>query len=134
MKRLFLFLTIATLMASCTIEDHSNVKTVSLSVAPNNWTRYSGDGGLNSYYSCAFNMPEITPYVYASGQVLVYADLDGALAPLPYVRHFEQSNGYTWTKTIDYEYSEGTITVFVTRSDFIQEAPGTMYFKAVISW
>lgn len=130
MKKILLFLTLATLMASCTIDD---TKTYDLIADQINWTHFDKEG-LNGYYSSTFDVLDLTQNVYANGQVQVYIDLNGALAPLPYVRHFEQSNGYHWTETIDYEYSEGTITIFVCRNDFIQVAPSTMYFKAVLSW
>ena len=39
-----------------------------------------------------------------------------------------------WTRTIDYEYYNGGMTIYVTDSDFAGDVPGPIAFRVMMSW
>jgi len=86
------------------------------------------------YLGNSLNMPEISTYKYNKGAVIAYLDKDNVLQTLPTVRHYENGAGDRWTETVDYEYSPGSITFFVTNSDFAKIRPAQMYFKVILLW
>lgn len=141
MKRLLFFFALATVLSSCgdtIVEEYyttenTNIKVVNLTAPASSWTPHLDENGLNLYYSCSFEMPEITPAFYETGTIQTYYMMDGAQQALPYVRHFETELD-RWTRTVDFEYSYGSLTVFVTNSDFAVDAPGRMDFRAVLMW
>ncbi|MCK9300957.1 MAG: hypothetical protein M0P23_06220 [Bacteroidales bacterium] len=106
---------------------------VELEAKPADWQEYVDNDGKNRYYSCSYNVPEIDYDVYDYGAVLCYVDLNGAQQIMPYVRHYEDTNGAQWTRTVDFEYSRGKVNIFVTNSDFVVDPPAeTMYFRLVL--
>lgn len=133
MKRLFYLLIISLLAVSCD-DDNTNIKIINLAVNQADWVENTDSKGLNRYYSCLFNVPEITPWIYNNGVVNTYITFDYASQPLPYVRHLEDMDGFRWTRTVDYEYESGKIRIFVTNSDFIEDLPEKMTFKVAIIW
>jgi len=136
-KTLFLFL-IVLITVSC--EDSTKdikTKVVDLTVNSNEWIESVDAAGLNRFYSCHFNMPEITPAVFNSGTVTTYIEYTNPVSQqnLPVVRHFENAASALWTQTIDYDYADGGMTIYVTNSDFVSDPPtGTMNFHVVLMW
>jgi len=135
MKKLFFLFAITILFVSCQ-EDYYETKweVVNLEVRSAQWTLDSDDDGLNKYFYSTFDMPEITPKVYDLGNVQVYYEADGIQQVLPYVRHYENSEGALWTRTVDYSFASGSLTIYVTNSDFFLETPPDMNFRVVIMW
>lgn len=135
MKRLILFFALATMLASCsfTTVENTNIKVINLTARAADWVPHVDNNGLNRYYSCSFDMPEITPSFYELGSVQTYYMMNGAQQALPYVRHYE-TLAARWTKTVDFEYSAGSLTVFVTNSDFAIDPPLGMDFRVVLQW
>jgi hypothetical protein len=138
MKKLLLFSLLVLTMVSCTInEDEPDTyrKVVTVAVAPSDWERKTDLNGLNAYYTCTVDMPEITEYVYAKGLVHSYFVKNGSQVSIPYVLHNENTNDELWTTTIDSEFSVGSVSFFVTHSDFAtNDPPGNMSFRVVIMW
>jgi len=138
MKRILILLVTATLLASCAINNASDPTVVTLSIRSNQWTPHTDADGYNLYYSRTISMPEITPNLYTYGSVLtyylIYNDLNEQIAQqvLPYVRHYENADGARWTRTVDFEYSPGSMTIIVTNSDFLDEIPPLMDFRVVM--
>lgn len=140
MKRLLLFFALATLLTSCgdtivqeyTTENY-NIKVINLTARQSDWIPYVDVNGLNRYYSCSFDMPEFTPAFYENGTVQTYYMMNGAQQALPYVRHFETDLN-RWTRTVDFEYAAGSMTLFVTNSDFAIDPPVGMDFRVVMMW
>lgn len=133
-----MFFVTATLLASCTINNVPDAKVVTLSIGSNQWTPHTDIDGYNLFYSRTISMPEITQNIYTYGSVLTYYvmyndfDVQVAQQVLPYVRHYENSDGARWTRTVDFEYSPGSITIIVTNSDFLNEIPPLMDFRVVM--
>jgi len=111
----------------------TNWKIVNLEVKSSNWIESIDKDGLNRYYSCNFAMPEIDAMIYDEGTVIAYIDNGTSQQTLPSVRHFENINN-KWTQTIDYEFSEGNIDLFVTNSNFASILPGDMKIRVVLMW
>jgi hypothetical protein len=113
----------------------TNWKIISLIANPNDWTEHVDQNSQNRYYSCHFSTPEINTMVFNDGSVSTYF-LDNAVQqPLPYVRHYQDTNGAFWTKTIDYDFSIGSMNIYVTNSDFAVDPPTTtMNFRVVLMW
>lgn len=136
MKRLFLFFSIVALMTSCTMVNTDSTDVVNLTVRAQDWlVNYDQANDIPQYYSYTFSMPEITPLMYEEGLVQVYGVFDGAQQVLPYVQHFQGTdnvNTWRWTRTIDYRYAAGELTVFVTNSDFANDPPKGMNFRVVL--
>lgn len=99
------------------------------------WTRLSDTDGLNGYYKADVRIPNLNYSVLRGGQVNCYLFVGkDAQAPLPYVRHYENGSGQRWTRTIDYEYYDGGVTVYVTDSDFAGDVPEAMSFRIMLAW
>jgi hypothetical protein len=133
MKKLLLFASLAVLSASCTKKYYTieegvvkEWKIIEMPVSANDWRPYTDSEGLNLYFSVDFTIPELTQDIYLNGLVQCYLALDDAQAMLPSVRHYENSLGEYWTQTIDYEYYENGVSVYVTNSDFADIPPGNM--------
>lgn len=140
MKKLALFSLLMVMMVSCTInEDEPDTywKVVDVTVEANDWRRYTDLNGLNPYYACEVTMPEISSYVYNSGLIQTYYVQKTSprfQESLPYVRHYENNTGGLWTTTIDCTYGLGTMTFYVTHSDFANVPPEKMSFRVVVMW
>ncbi|MDD4969710.1 MAG: hypothetical protein PHT07_09810 [Paludibacter sp.] len=135
MKKTLLLFVIALLIVSC--DDKSKdiqMTNVDLKATSSDWVENVDANGLNRFYSCHFNMPEITPGVFNNGMVTAYIVLDSPSAQeaLPFVRHFQNTAGNLWTQTIDFDYAIGGINVYVTNSDFAVDPPATLKFRVVI--
>jgi hypothetical protein len=130
MKRLLLFFAVVTMLASCNTD---TTTVVNLTTSAQDWNIYSvPDNDIPLYYACTFAMPEINSTVYEQGLVQVSIVFNGAQQVLPYVQHYETKDGIEWTRTIDFRYATGELTIFVTNSDFIVDPPVAMDFRVVI--
>ncbi len=139
-KIIFPLLLLILITTSCTFNEETSDtywKVVNVTIDSEDWVRYTDNHGLNPYYACEVDMPEITPYVYNSGLVQVnYAEgtsTNRFQENLPYVRHYEDDTN-VWTTTIDCAYKVGTMTFFVTHSDFAAIPPSDMKFRVVMLW
>jgi len=134
MKRLIFILFLPVLLVSCvSYVDEVNMQTVNLSIKASDWVSHADNNGRNSYYSTSFTMPEITRDVFENGSVQVYIYIDDQIQQvLPYTRHFEDVYGARWTRTVDYDFSEGELIVYVTYSDFRLYNPGVMSLKVAV--
>lgn len=135
MKKTLLLFVIALLIVSC--DDKSKdiqMTNVDLIANSSDWVVNVDQDGLNRFYSCHFNMPEITSGVFNNGMVTAYIVLDNPTAQetLPFVRHFQNTAGNLWTQTIDFDYVVGGINVYVTNSDFAVDPPATLKFRVVV--
>ena len=132
MKRLLLFFAVVTMLASCS-SSTDTTSVVNLTVRAQDWTVNSEPNiNIPLYYSCTFAMPEINSYVFEQGLVQAYIVFDGVQQVLPYVQHNKDANGAYWTRTIDYRYAAGDLTIFVTNSDFVVDTPEAMNFRVVL--
>jgi hypothetical protein len=135
MKKIFILFALALLFFSCNNDNNdTNWKVINLEVSSSDWTVSTDANGLNRYYYCYFDMPEISDAIFNYGTVLAYYTLDNTQQILPYVRHYENAQGALWTRTVDFDYSPGGINFYVTNSDFYDEVPPTMNFRVVLMW
>lgn len=101
----------------------------------NCWTECCDAEGLNRYYKADVSVYHLSGEVTRAGQVSCYMYVDNDVqAPLPSVRHYENNEGQMWTRTIDYDYYCGGMTIYVTDSDFAGGVPGPMAFRVMLSW
>jgi len=136
MKKILLLFVIVSMFVSCQKETSTDTKwnVVNFGINQANWIKNFDVDGLNPFYSCLVDMPEITSYIYSQGLVQIYCVLDGAQQVLPYVRHYENIDGFKWTQTIDADFAAGSIKVYVTDSDFMGDVPPAMDFRVVLLW
>lgn len=134
MKKALLPLLLLPLLISCEINQNSNMEVVYVQIKTSDWHAEVADNGTNLFYYCDVDVPQITQYAYDQGLVSTFYIWDQGQQVLPYVRHFEDANLYGWTRTFDYEYSPGALTVYATRSDFVADPPPTMNFRIVVQW
>lgn len=99
------------------------------------WIEGCDADGLNRYYMANVSIPRLDYNAVRYGQVSCYLYVGpGTQAPLPYVRHYENYKDQRWTRTIDYEYYEGGITIYVTDNDFAGDVPEPITFRIILSW
>ncbi len=138
LKTNLLLVVFAFMLASCgdnITNVNTNWKIVDLEVKSTDWIENVDAYGKNRYYSCHFNMPEITSFIFNSGTVNTFIKFVNVQQPLPYVQHLENSDSsMRWTRTVDYEYLVGGLNVFVTNSNFVRDTPVTMHFRVVLMW
>ncbi|MCL2596686.1 MAG: hypothetical protein FWD66_03310 [Paludibacter sp.] len=113
----------------------TNWEIIPFTVRSNQWVEYKDPNGLNRYYSCLINVPEITDFIATQGLVLCYLVYeDDVQIVLPSVRHYQDTNGNYWTQTIDFDFEPGDVVVYITNSDFVADWPPTMYFSLRLIW
>ena len=129
------------LAASCTTKEYylESCQSYDLNVRNGMWVANTDELG-GTYYSCQFDVPDLTSDIYNFGLVTCYVDYDGAQQQLPCVRHCHQLEedeygeyDYQWTETTDFEFSVGSVTVYFTASDFYGELPASMLFRLVLT-
>ena len=141
-KNIFLFLLAASLtLTSCTEKvfvPTDNVVFYDYDVYSSQWKLW-GDS-----FMATLDAPDITRYVVTNGNVQVSRCYPGdnngvdVWTPLPCIRT-EVTTGsdggdYYYTTFIDYEWTEGTVNIFVTTSDlYTGDRPGDMSFRVFIS-
>lgn len=115
-------------------EDLNTKQVYNLKVNASDWVLATDNNGLNPYYKCSFKIKDITEYIFTNGAILAYIDYGDFQQAMPYIRHYENAAGEKWTKTIDFDYSNSDINIYMTNSDFKYESPETMYFRVVFIW
>lgn len=99
------------------------------------WMECSDADSLNKYYKADIRIQHLDCDAVHYGQVNCYLYVGPDIqTPLPYNRHYENRVGQKWTRTIDYEYYEGGITIYVTDNDFAGDVPGPMTFRITLAW
>lgn len=144
MKKTLLLFVIALFVVSCQGPvgpegpqgSGTNWKIIDLVARPGDWTQVLDKDGLNRYYTCHFQMSEINSFIFTDGSVSVsYFKNNTVQVPLPYVSHFENLAGNLWTQTVDFDYSQGGMNIYVTNSDFAVDPPTIdMKFRVVLMW
>ena len=136
MKKILVSLFLGLVLFSCTdepmIETLDSKQIYYFRLNSRDWKRSTDDTGLNSYYHATFNIRGLNDLVFDKGAILAYLDNGDYQQILPYVRHYENTEGVRWTKTIDYDFEVGKITFYVTYSDFAKEQPEGMSFKVIL--
>lgn len=163
MKKYLFILFAALTIVSCSKNPPCvNTKIVDIQVNKEHWL-YS-DADNNNYFVANIKMPEITWDVYDNAIINVYREYEtgsnqASQTVLPYVRHKEYSyplidedgkyivdeyneHIYGWgfyTETVDYEFTQGNLSIFYTASDFEYEldqtfVPEPMHFRVVIMY
>lgn len=99
------------------------------------WVECCDADGLNRYYVADISIPRITSNVIRYGQVNCYLFVGAETqTPLPCVRHYENLKAQLWTRTIDYEYYNGGLSIYVTDNDFAGDVPEPMSFRITMAW
>lgn len=138
MKKIFAYLLTAVMlftMVSCGegtyVYTESEVIQKNLKVESYEWTRFVSPD-MPGYYSATFDVPELNSYNYETAMVTCEIYLGDARQPLPYSTHYKNEIGHQWTRTVDYQYSQGKISFYVTASDYEEDVPETMRFRLSI--
>lgn len=112
----------------------TNWKIVDLDVDSLDWKELKDNAGLNKYYTVNLSVPEITSTIYNDGLVIAYIEFGNTQQGLPYVRHFENSAGNMWTRTVDFDFQTNNVSFYTTNSDFFTDPPTSMHFRLVLMW
>ena len=126
-------------LASCQQEaiQQDSLYSVEYDLRPGDWQ------AMDTYYTVALDVKEITKSVCANGSVQVFLVYeDGSQACLPMTRYLsyeyvDEATGDTMTgyyqKMIDFEYTVKTVNLFYTMSDFYyEEYPEKMRVRVVV--
>ena len=144
LKTLFFVLLAGVLLAGCTKEYIMPNVDAGLDMEMYDYDVRSGQWQLwDGYYCASLDVPAITRDVVKYGNVQVSRCYPGSTAdqdvwtPLPAMRVevTEGSDGgdYYFTTYTDFEWSLGTVNIFVTTSDlYTEDRPGDMTFRVTI--
>lgn len=142
MKKILLFLFSAgLLLTACTeqvLAPGTDVVYYDYDVYSSQWQLW-GDS-----YRAVLDVPDITRYVVTNGKVEVSRCYPGEnngidiWTPLPCIRtevtDAADGGDYYYTTFIDYEWTERTVSIYVTTSDlFTGDRPGDMSFRVFIT-
>lgn len=145
MKKLFGFILLLGLFISCEgpmgppgADGSGTWRIEDITVNNREWQYSSDSDGQNGHYFYSINFPDIDKFIYNNGKVFVSLEFEDSYGnftqqDLPIVRHYED-NGKKWTRTIDFDYSKGNITFYVTDSEFKEGRPEEMLFRVVLLW
>lgn len=130
---LLLFALMAFVFSSCGeyTQTYYDQEVIQLDLTADRWTKHSSET-MPVYYSASFDVPELTSYNFRTAVVsceLVYTD---SRQPLPVTTHHMNGLGEMWTRTVDFQYGLGYVSIYVTSSDFYDEVPEKMYFRLSI--
>lgn len=133
MKKILFPLLIALMglgLSSCGNENYiyENQEVLHISLTADSWTRCQSED-VPLYYAATFDVPELTRKVYGSGLVSCEIVFSDARQALPYITHYQNAAKEMWTRTVDFQYAVGKVTVFVTTSDHLDEVPEVMDFR-----
>jgi len=133
MKKLLICLLGLVLLSSCTktvVQQCNTWTIVDIDVPESSWG-WNANGG---YYVATVDVPELTTYVCTDGFVQCYEVSGDYQFVLPYTRYKENSEGYRWETTVDYEFAPGRVDFYCSASDFVEDNPGRKYFRMVLHW
>ncbi|MDR2840703.1 MAG: hypothetical protein LBV75_05505 [Paludibacter sp.] len=121
---------------SCGEEELSTKQIFNFNVKANEWIANTDVNGQNLFYSCNRKFKNFNPGTSLGHcAVLAYISYGNYEQALPFTRHFEDVDGYLWTRTVDYDYSLDDINFYVTNSDFAtNDRPESMSFRVVFIW
>ncbi len=106
----------------------TNWKIVDIDVPERSW------GWQDGFYVASVNVPELTKFVFTDGFVECFEVNGDYQMVLPYTRYMQESDGYCWEYTVDYEFSEGRVDFYFSTSDFVEYLPGSKRFRMVLHW
>lgn len=101
----------------------------------NQWTLSGSVNGVNSFYYADLAIPQLSNFVATKGNVFVYKFTDNNVqAPLPFVTH-KAEGAALWTETYDFDFTPGSIRLYVQYSDFKTSiVPPSSKFRVVMNW
>ena len=144
MRKLFIvifLLSCLTAFNSCdngtrTLRNETTVDVIwtSVEICADKWMKCSDADGLNTYYKYSIGINGLNMNVLKGGLVQCYLYNGDSQTPLPVVRHYENLHGQYWTRTIDYEFYHGGVSIYVTDNDFAGDPPGVMYFRLAFTY
>ena len=126
-----------------------NSKVIDIQINQNEW-KYSNQDNNNFFFG-TISVPELTWNIYNNGIIKLYREYNtgtdkASQIELPYVRLNETAvtvdDTQQWmfyTETVDYEFTQGSLTIFYTASDFDYElntsfVPEQMHFRLIMMW
>lgn len=161
MKKYFTLITFAVLaivMGSCRgpegrpgKDGFVNFKVIDLDVPQTAWGYTDPDNTkINNYFFADFDIPELTWDIYDNGLVKVYREYNTGTnqarqIELPYTHYVEELvdeatfTRYFYCEHVDYEFTQGQLSIYYTASDFDYDLnttflPEAMHFRVVIMW
>ena len=109
----------------------------------NKWELVNGKDNIDSYFRAEIKIPELDRDIYAGGNVFCYMlqNMDGTEVQtlLPFVLPKGQINPngteHLWTETYAYDFTVGSIMLYVNYSDFYtSNIPPTASFRVVLNY
>jgi hypothetical protein len=99
------------------------------------WTLSGTVNGNNSFYYADLPISKLDNFIAFKGNVFVYKyTSDNVQAPLPYVTHKAEGTAL-WTETYDFDFTPGSIRIYVQYSDFQTSIiPPSSKFRVVMTW
>lgn len=131
---------VAAMLSSCTktyVDDNAVTKwkIVDVDVPARSWQAFTDGEGLNLFYVATVDVPELTDVICKDGMVSCYLVDGDVQIVLPYIRHYQNADGFFWTTTNDYEFSVGKLDLYITNSDFADDPPvGNRRYRLVLVW
>ena len=107
------------------------------------WELMNGRDQLNSFFRAEIKIPELDKYVYDKGNVFVYMfqEVEGdevqTLLPftIPYGEERYNGQKHLWTETHSYDFTIGSIMIYVNYSDFYtSNTPPAATFRVVLNY
>jgi hypothetical protein len=140
LKNLVLALAAGLLLTGCTKEYiMQGTEMTFLDYDVNRWDYYeAGNYDDEGYYGATLDVPDITRDVVKYGNVQVSCYDQGKWSPLPMMRVnsdiLDDGSEIIYTTYTDFDWSDGTVTVYVTASDLYGGVrPGAMSFRVYIT-
>ena len=146
-KKLFLLFAAVMLMASCEGPAGQDGQGIywfvkKYTINSNQWELIGGVDELNSYYRAEIVIPELDNDIYKDGNVFcyMYQKVEGVEVQtlLPYsIPQALSSGGYDefWTETYAYDFTVGSIMLYVNYSDFYtNNRPPATSFRVVLNY
>ena len=111
-------------------------------ILQNRWELINGRDQLNSFFRAEILIPELDNFVYNKGNVFVYmfqtVDDVEVQTLLPFtipVGKMINGQEHLWTETHSYDFSVGSIMVYVNYSDFYtSNIPPAATFRVVLNY
>ena len=132
MKKILLLFAIALGVVSCQDEAPQGSKVINVQIKASDWLSYNDSVSSYKIYYYNSSVPELSSTVFKSGSVFAFVEDSTSVQKLPYTIKAETS-GTNWTRSTNYNYSEGKILFYVIYPALSSNPPDVLNFRVVLT-
>lgn len=134
MKKILLLFAIVLSVVACQDDAPQSSKVINVQIKASDWLSYNDSISSCKIYYYNSSVPELSSTVFNSGSVFAFVEDSNSTSvqKLPYTIKAETS-GTDWTRSTNYNYSEGKILFYVIYPAMNSNPPDVLNFRVVLT-